>query len=91
MAKNEDTLHLAVYLALLALTAVTVGSAFVGVGPLLGVTFALGVAAAKAALIVWYFMHLSHEKALLWGVAAVGAVAVAILAVGILPDIALRL
>jgi caa(3)-type oxidase subunit IV len=87
----EDRLYLGVYLALLALTAVTVASALAGVGPLLAVTFAVGVAAMKASLIGWYFMHLSHERALIYGVAAAGVIAVVILAVGILPDIALKL
>ena len=80
-----------VYLALLALTGVTVASALAGVGPVLAVTFAVGVAAMKASLIGWYFMHLSHERALIYGVAAAGVIAVVILAVGILPDIALKL
>lgn len=88
---REDRLYLAIYLALLALTAVTAGSALAGLGPLLAVTLALGVASMKAALIGWYFMHLSHERALIYGVAAAGVVAVVILAVGILPDIALKL
>lgn len=88
---SEDRLYLGVYLALLALTAVTVASALVGVGPLLAVTFAVGVASMKASLIGWYFMHLSHERALVYGVAAVGVIAVVVLAVGILPDIALKL
>ena len=87
----EDRLALGVYLSLLALTGVTVASALVGVGPVLAVTFAVGVAAMKASLIGWYFMHLSHERALIYGVAAVGVIAVIILAVGILPDIALKL
>lgn len=88
---SEDRLVLGVYLALLALTGVTVASSLVGVGPLLAVTFAVGVAAMKASLIGWYYMHLSHERALIYGVAAAGVIAVVILAVGILPDIALKL
>lgn len=88
---REDRLYLAIYLALLALTAATAASALAGLGPMLAVTLALGVAAMKAALIGWYFMHLSHERALIYGVAAAGVVAVVILAVGILPDIALKL
>lgn len=88
---SKDRLYLGVYLALLALTAVTVASALAGVGPLLAVTFAVGVASMKASLIAWYFMHLSHERPLIYGVAAVGVIAVIVLAVGILPDIALKL
>lgn len=87
----EDRLALGVYLALLALTGVTVASSLAGVGPVLAVTFAVGVAAMKASLIGWYFMHLSHERALIYGVAALGVIAVIVLAVGILPDIALKL
>lgn len=89
--RSEDRLYLGVYVALLALTAVTVASALAGVAPLLAVTFAIGVASMKASLIGWYFMHLSHERSLIYGVAAAGVIAVIILAVGILPDIALKL
>ncbi|TPW20062.1 MAG: hypothetical protein FD126_2064 [Elusimicrobia bacterium] len=88
---SEDRLTLGVYLALLVLTGITIASSLAGVGPVLAVTFAVGVAAMKASLIGWYFMHLSHERALIYGVAAVGVIAVVILAVGILPDIALKL
>ncbi|MBI2363219.1 MAG: cytochrome C oxidase subunit IV family protein [Elusimicrobia bacterium] len=88
---SHDGLYLAVYLTLLALTVVTVACSSMGFEPILGVTVAIGVASAKAALIGAYFMHLRTEKALIYGVAVAGVVAVLVLAAGILPDIALRL
>lgn len=88
---SHDGLYLGVYLLLLTLTAVTVACAQFHFAPVLGVTVALGVAAMKASLIATYFMHLSEERAVIYGVAALGVVAVAVLALGILPDIALRL
>ncbi|MBI5597311.1 MAG: cytochrome C oxidase subunit IV family protein [Elusimicrobia bacterium] len=88
---SHDGLYLAVYLTLLALTVVTVACSYMGFEPILGVTVAIGVAAAQAAHIGAYFMHLREEKAVIYGVAVAGVLAVLVLAAGILPDIALRL
>ena len=90
-AADEDKLYLGVYLTLLGLTALTIACSSFGFAPILGVTAALAVAATKAGLIAFYFMHLRKESALIYGVAVVGVVAVLVLAAGILPDIALRL
>ena len=55
--------YISVFLALMALTALTVFAAFVNLGP--ANTFvALGIAAAKAALVILYFMHVKGNTRL---------------------------
>lgn len=49
-----------VLLALLALTGITVGASFVDMGKL-NVWVALGIASAKASLVLLVFMHLKFE------------------------------
>ncbi|HYB54182.1 MAG TPA: cytochrome C oxidase subunit IV family protein [Thermoanaerobaculia bacterium] len=48
--------YLGVFLALMAFTALTVFASFVNLGPLNNFV-ALGIAAAKATLVILYFMH----------------------------------
>ncbi|MBI3297177.1 MAG: cytochrome C oxidase subunit IV family protein [Elusimicrobia bacterium] len=87
----RENLYLSVYLALVGLTVLTVACSAAGFAPILGVTAALSVAGMKAGLIGYYFMHLGEERSLIVGIAAAGVLAVLALALGILPDIALRL
>ena len=63
--------YIAVFSALLVLTAVTVGLSYVDVGKLLGlsaggraanIVVGLIVALVKAGLVVWIFMHQDHEE-----------------------------
>jgi cytochrome c oxidase subunit 4 len=64
---------LVVWVALLALLALTVAASFVFTGPAsLGAS--LGIASAKSALVYWFFMNLREEKGLI-RVVALGAVA----------------
>ena len=51
--------YLAVFAALMALTAVTTAAAFHDLGPLNNVV-ALGIATLKAALVVLFFMHVRY-------------------------------
>jgi cytochrome c oxidase subunit IV len=51
--------YLAVFTALMALTAVTTAAAFHDLGPLNNVV-ALGIATLKAALVVLFFMHVRY-------------------------------
>lgn len=51
--------YLAVFLALMGLTALTVWAAFQEFGPLNDVV-AMGIATTKALLVVLFFMHLRH-------------------------------
>ena len=50
----------AVLLALLVLTALTVGVSYVDMG-YFNVPMALVIASTKAALVLWYFMHVKQE------------------------------
>lgn len=54
-----------VYVALLALTAVTVGAAFLDLS-VLNTPMALGIASFKALLVMYFFMELRHSPKLTW-------------------------
>jgi cytochrome c oxidase subunit 4 len=70
MQENEQThiVHtktfIAVWLCLLALTALTVEAAQLHLGAL-GMFANLLIASSKASLVLWFFMHLKYEKRLL--------------------------
>jgi cytochrome c oxidase subunit 4 len=55
----------AVYFVLIALTAVTVGAAFLDLA-FFSTPVALGIASAKALLVMLYFMELRHSLKLFW-------------------------
>jgi cytochrome c oxidase subunit 4 len=55
----------AVYFVLIGLTAVTVGAAFLDL-KVLSTPVALSIAAAKALLVMLYFMELRHSPKLTW-------------------------
>ncbi|MGD9904456.1 MAG: cytochrome C oxidase subunit IV family protein [Vicinamibacterales bacterium] len=61
-AHDGNGIYLAVFAALLALTAATVGAALVGSAGPLGVTLGLAIASLKAGLVALYFMHLARER-----------------------------
>jgi caa(3)-type oxidase subunit IV len=84
---SDEGLNFAIYLVLLALTAATLAASFLNHGGrIMVVTVALAIAGMKASFIGFYYMGLRHEKKLPWIILAVGVVAVAILFVGLLPD-----
>lgn len=84
---SDETLDLAVYVVLLCLTAATLGaSLFSHGGRIMAVSIALIIASLKASFIGFYYMGLRRERALAWYILGVGAVAVLILLVGLLPD-----
>jgi cytochrome c oxidase subunit 4 len=56
--------YLAVYAALLCLTAITVTMASVDIGRL-AIVVVLAIAGTKSVLVLLYFMHLRYEKRLL--------------------------
>jgi cytochrome c oxidase subunit 4 len=60
-----------VFIALLGLTLLTVGVAFVDLG-FVNTIIALGIAVAKALLVVLYFMHLRYSTGLIWIVLGAG-------------------
>jgi len=57
------TLYYAVFAALMVLTAVTVGVAYIDLGAL-NIAVALAVAVVKAALVVLFFMHVKYSSRL---------------------------
>ena len=58
-----------VFVSLLVLTGLTVGVAFLDLGPL-NTIVALAIAALKAALVVLWFMHVRYSARLIWVVFA---------------------
>jgi cytochrome c oxidase subunit 4 len=54
--------YLAVFAALLVLTAVTVGFSYLHLPHPLAVSIGLAIAIAKASLVVMFFMHLKGER-----------------------------
>ena len=59
--KHAAKIYLAVLLALLFLTIVTVGASYVDLGPA-NIVVALLIATTKASLVGLFFMHLLHDK-----------------------------
>jgi cytochrome c oxidase subunit IV len=64
-------LYLVIFAALLVLTATTTAVAFVDLGAL-NVVIMLGIAVAKATLVVLYFMHVRYATRLTWLVVGTG-------------------
>lgn len=60
---GQARIHLAVWLVLVVLLAMTVAASFAPLGPLSPVA-SLGIALVKSALIFWFYMHLGREGAL---------------------------
>jgi cytochrome c oxidase subunit 4 len=65
------TLYLAIFAALMVLTAITVAVAFVDLGAM-NTMVALGVAVLKATLVILFFMHVKYSSRLTWLVVASG-------------------
>jgi cytochrome c oxidase subunit 4 len=57
------SLYVTIFLALMVLTGVTVGAAFVDLGPF-NFPVALAIALFKASLVIWYFMHVKYQSPL---------------------------
>ena len=66
-------LYYIVFGTLMVLTAVTVGAAFIDLGPANSVV-ALTIAVFKATLVVLFFMHVKYSTRLTWVVVASGFV-----------------
>ncbi|HSL21995.1 MAG TPA: cytochrome C oxidase subunit IV family protein [Vicinamibacterales bacterium] len=66
-------LYYVVFGALIVLTAVTVGAAFIDLGRLNSIV-ALTIAVLKATLVVLFFMHVKYATRLTWVVVASGFV-----------------
>lgn len=74
---------------LLALTAATVGLAFLHVPPAAHIAIALAIAAAKAGVVVAFFMHLTSEGRLVRATAIASVLFLAVLLLFVLVDVAL--
>jgi cytochrome c oxidase subunit 4 len=85
----QPTKYFLVFLALLALTASTVGLAYVDLGTWHSVV-GLAIAGMKALLIVLFFMHVLHSKSLIWVIALSGLFWLGILMILTLTDYATR-
>jgi cytochrome c oxidase subunit 4 len=63
--------YIIVFVALMALTIITVGVSYLDLSPALAITLALFVATIKGSLVACYFMHLISEKKLIYVVLAI--------------------
>jgi cytochrome c oxidase subunit 4 len=63
--------NIAVWLALLGLTGVTAGVAFIDLGPF-NTIVALVIACIKMTLVILYFMHVRYSSRLTWAVVGAG-------------------
>lgn len=82
-------LYIAIFLALMVLTAITVAVAFVDLGAL-NTVVALGVAVTKATLVILFFMHVKYSSRLTWLVVGSGFVFLAIMLAFTMADIVSR-
>lgn len=81
--------YLAIFGALLVLTATTTGAAYVDLGRL-NVVIMLGIAVTKALLVILYFMHVRWSTRLTQIVIASGVVFFAILVLLTMADVVTR-
>jgi len=72
------SLYITIFLALMVLTGVTVGAAYVDLGQF-NFLVAMIIAVFKASLVVWYFMHVKYQSKLTKLTVATGLFFLAIL------------
>jgi caa(3)-type oxidase subunit IV len=72
--KKSVRTYFAIFGALMVLTVVTVGVSYVHLPIAMAILVALVVATIKGSLVAMYFMHLSHEKKLIYYVLALTVV-----------------
>jgi len=66
--------YITVFVALMALTIVTVAVSYLDLSPAMAITVALFVATVKGSLVACYFMHLISEKKLIYAVLVITAI-----------------
>lgn len=81
--RKQVRVYVTVFVALMALTIITVTISTFHLDPPLAIAVALAIAAVKGSLVAAYFMHLISEKKLIY--AALGLTAVFFLALMFLP------
>jgi cytochrome c oxidase subunit 4 len=72
-------IYITVFVALMALTIVTVAVSYLDLPPAVAVTVALFVATVKGSLVACYFMHLISEKKLIYAVLVITVIKFAVL------------
>jgi cytochrome c oxidase subunit IV len=63
--------YITVFVALMALTIITVAISYLDLSPAMAISLALFVATIKGSLVACYFMHLISEKRLIYAVLAI--------------------
>ena len=71
--------YITVFVALMALTIITVAVSYLDLPPVMAITVALFVATIKGSLVACYFMHLISEKKLIYAVLAITVIKFAVL------------
>jgi cytochrome c oxidase subunit IV len=71
--------YITVFVALLALTIITVAVSYLDLRPAMAISVALFVATIKGSLVACYFMHLISEKRLIYAVLVITAIKFAVL------------
>lgn len=82
--------YVGVFIALLALTAVTTAVAFVDLGATWNSALAVAIAVVKALLVILFFMHVLHSRPLTWIFVGAGFFWLAILFILTLSDYVTR-
>ena len=67
---KQVKIYITVFVALMALTLITVAISYLHLPPAMAITVALFVALVKGSLVACYFMHLIAEKKLIYAVLA---------------------
>jgi len=84
---HQGPSYLTIFLALMVLTAVTVGLFYINLGHVGGIVAAMAIASCKATLVALYFMHLKFEVRSIYIVVGVPVSLAIILVLALMPDI----
>jgi cytochrome c oxidase subunit 4 len=71
---KQVRIYIVVFVALMALTLITVAVSYLHLPPAMAVTVALFVATVKGSLVACYFMHLMSERKLIYAVLVITAI-----------------
>ena len=71
--------YITVFVALMALTLVTVAVSYLDLSPAMAIAVALFIATVKGSLVAGYFMHLVSEKRLIYAVLVITVIKFAVL------------
>ena len=71
---KQVKIYISVFVALMALTLITVAVSYLHLPPVMAIVVALVVAMIKGSLVACYFMHLISERKLIYGVLALTVV-----------------